>query len=1547
MPTEHFRFAGYGERVVRSIFSRNNSNSGAVSYKKPAAHTNSGAKGVETVFSAGEDRSLEPKTYPTHGPLVREAAVKWRAELTEATRKDAETGPAPRVSLGAVHPGGMAQLYADRPTRLSNLVREVTSYERAADALDGILIKAQALSDRYGSAAIHLVIGIASWGGERPAKAVPALLRQIVVDRESDGDFTLRIKSGVEVSNRLLDAFARVGRTVDAETLVRRMITKNGFSPAPALKAFREVGRYLPDFELHETLSVGIYVHPASSLLRELGAPQALSLSPLVRALAGDKTAQGELDVQLADPNPFDRDPWHERGLGDQSVQIQDAIEAATNNDSVFVNVAPNADEVATAVSIAAEHAARGKHVMMVTANRGLRQRLKQQFVDYGVDEIAALVEATEASDRAFLSQLRRAINGLPDVVNQDEIDSFRARLHRIREQLSRHVRALHEQSPAWGVSAYDALQVLSELTSLPDGPSTKVRVSQETLTSLSLDAGEQARELLAEAEDLGMFAPSSGENAWRGAKFTSTDQVEQVLAALERLNVESLPTIMRQMEETHKQTGLPKTNTLAQWAKTLQVLSGVRDSLRFFNPEVFEHSAADMITATASKQWRNDRGIKLKRSQKRQLIHQVEQLAKPGVELEQIHEQLLLVQARREDWLRVCEAETWPRLPKRFDDMLKRKSAVDRDLDIVGRYVSDLYGDLRTLPMNELVAVLDRLYVESDSARLIPKRFQVRSALQKMGLSEFLDDMAERRIHGENLGHELDLCWWASTLTEMISSEPDLGGFDPSALQEMLEQERELDKLQVDSLGAVLLQKVRRLRASALSLHPEQGEHLTRTVDVMLETQSGSVAQLYANCSLVWDLLPIAIVGQSLVPQMVPWGTNVDVVVLCGANESSLAELVPVISRAKQVIVVGDAERAAADSISVQMGAILPQTCVQPGVVRVNDQINLLLSKYVHSSSGVSVPGRKTRGLVTGVWCDATGTPALGSSCIETSEVEAQTVLKVVEAVARGREAILLAEPSAVLPSMAVIALTERHASRIQDLLTERAKVDPVLRKLVESEGVEPFVVVGPEQGARLQRDHIILSFGFAKTPHGRVIHDFGRFSQANAITLLAQILSASRSDLTVVSSLRSYEIDGSRLHRDSERLLLDLLKLADSSLDVDELVRLAEERLASADNLLADLAHRLDRIGMRVVPRLGSLGGMQIPLAIGHPEVPDELLVAILTDDARYLAEPSLRARDRYWPELLEEQGWKVRTELSMAVFIDPNREAERIVQLALDGVDDYYVARGRPETPNAAIALGYLQDEDQEVPEQPVSGVAVFYGQTAEDVEQTGIIIRGEKPAKTGSVPVVSTNTRMLSVVAGNARSERPAIAAGLPLSAYSDDQLDEIALWIRSDGVPRSIEEMMEEIRSFLELTRRGVQSDAVLRNVALRTEAATKLAPVDVAADTSEGEQAKEAESGVGGGVLGDVDDAGDVDGVSGVEDGIESDMFAVVDAASGSVTGDTATAVDMDTDTGPGSNTGIGSVVGSETNIETDTKTNFAAGKEAESFVSPDEVETK
>src|SRR5699024_8772821 len=91
--------------------------------------------------------------------------------------------------------------------------------------------------------------------------------------------------------------------------------------------------------------------------------------------------------------------------------------------------------------------------------------------------------------------------------------------------------------------------------------------------------------------------------------------------------------------------------------------------------------------------------------------------------------------------------------------------------------------------------------------------------------------------------------------------------------------------------------------------------------------------------------------------------------------------------------------------------------------------------------------------------------------------------------------------------------------------------------------------------------------------------------------------------------------------------------------------------------------------RRGLTVVPRYGHPGGVRIPLAVGHPALPGELLLAVLTDDHEYMAEPSLRRRDRHWIERLAARGWVVRTVYSSAVFMDPQGEAERIATVVED--------------------------------------------------------------------------------------------------------------------------------------------------------------------------------------------------------------------------------------------------------------------------------------
>ena len=56
----------------------------------------------------------------------------------------------------------------------------------------------------------------------------------------------------------------------------------------------------------------------------------------------------------------------------------------------------------------------------------------------------------------------------------------------------------------------------------------------------------------------------------------------------------------------------------------------------------------------------------------------------------------------------------------------------------------------------------------------------------------------------------------------------------------------------------------------------------------------------------------------------------------------------------------------------------------------------------------------------------------------------------------------------------------------------------------------------------------------------------------------------------------------------------------------------------------------------------------------------------------------------------------------------------------------------------------------------------------------------------------------------------------------MQAYSDDQLDDMMVWIRSDGVQRDEQTEVEELRAALALTRNGAGISAVLSNAVRRT-----------------------------------------------------------------------------------------------------------------------------
>ncbi|MDU5269039.1 MAG: DNA helicase, partial [Varibaculum cambriense] len=265
---------------------------------------------------------------------------------------------------------------------------------------------------------------------------------------------------------------------------------------------------------------------------------------------------------------------------------------------------------------------------------------------------------------------------------------------------------------------------------------------------------------------------------------------------------------------------------------------------------------------------------------------------------------------------------------------------------------------------------------------------------------------------------------------------------------------------------------------------------------------------------------------------------------------------------------------------------------------------------------------------------------------------------------------------------------------------------------------------------------------------------------------------------------SMAPEAIDPQRLHHPGSQMLYDLLQAARAEAQTVGPVEAAQamgEEESQPDRLLLDLAERLYSVGLTVIPNLGPKNGMRIPLAIGHPDYPDELLVAVLTDNPDYVAEKSLRRRERHWLQRLKEYGWVVSIVYSTAVFMDPATQAQQLLDLVVDVVEERKKAQAQREAATAPAPAAS--------PAPAPLYAASLVSQEATSEEERSV--------------------------------KRPAISRGLPLTAYGDDQLDDLLAWIRSDDKPRSVDEEVELLFNELGLQRRDGQVETILKNVVTR------------------------------------------------------------------------------------------------------------------------------
>ena len=1254
--------------------------------------------------------------------VLQDAVAGWRAGLVAlaggSSLADVGLLGEAVIDLSAAHPSGVAQLFAGRPTRLSNLVREAGALPTARRRARAVAARSAEHAQRYGVAPTYLAIGVATWterpepepdendmealarvtgprsipvatlslpGGPTPhAPSImstppsatgttsehgrivraPVLLRPVTLtprgDAETDYDITL--EAAAEINPVVARTLRSHGALIDPVALAKASFTLAGFDPTDVLDRIASLGgAVLGDFELDRRVLVGTFVHPGQILVDDLDelAPT-LDRHEVVAAAGGIDAAVRRLEgLVLPEPRVGDANPARERGVGDLDPSQRHVVDVLATGNHLFVDAPVGSDVAGTLAAVVAEANASGRSVLYVPGHRRAADALITRLGALGLDGLLLDIAPTP-SWRADVSQrLLTAMTAEPTPVDTDGDARVRDALIGARSQLAAYIDALHEIRRPWDCSAYDALQALARLTAHKPAPSTTVRLGSETLLALDEAKRHDLARDLERAAELGAFTLRSSSSPWYGARITTDRAARDALTRVRRLRSKTLPRLREQIDYVVEVTGLVPATSLEQWAQQLTMLGGMRGTLDVFQPMVFERTAEDLVHATATGRWRAEHGIEMGWMQRRRLRKRAREMVRPGIRVLDMHDSLRKVAEQREIWQEQCPRGGWPTLPEGLATIEETYEAVRIDIEALEDPLATSHagGDLAALDLDALLQRLESLASAADALTPLPERTETLLRVRAAGLDELIDDLTTRRVDGDQVGAELELAWWSSVFEEILRTEPALAEQDGAGLDGLANRFRELDVRHVDSLSGPVRTAVRAHLGAAMRDERDDAEALyTELVD----TQLTSVRDLTARHGAVARRLrPTMISTPTLVPHLLTPERSVDLVVLDAVQHVPLEVVIPAIARGRQVMVVGD-RRSASGTAVRELADLLPAVSLEAAPSRRDPELTALLTAHGYDGVLRPAPVPYTEALVRHSIVDGMGMPDPASGAVESTRAEVERVVELAIRHARA------------LPheTFGIVAVTATHADAIREALLAAVRAEPDLAPFFSGKLAEPVVVADVTGVAGLQRDSLVLTLGFGRTPHGRVLHRFGMLGEPGGDAMLLGALGAARRRLHVVSSFGADDLDPERLRGPGPQLLREVLEFAelrDGTFDEIELgngVDVAREQ----DRLVADLGERLWKAGLVVETDYGIGDGDRIALAVGHPDLPGELLVAVLTDDDAYVAEPSIRVRDRQWAARLERLGWVVAQVWSAAVFLDPEGEAERVRQTVL---------------------------------------------------------------------------------------------------------------------------------------------------------------------------------------------------------------------------------------------------------------------------------------
>ncbi len=1194
--------------------------------------------------------------------------------------------PSGTLDLTTAHPGGVSKLLAGHGTRLSELVREPAALEEARRRARAIRAKALELKEERGIAAGFLAVGMATWSVPRAARppAAPVLLRACVLRGVGAAQDDFEFDLGPEVEfNPVLREYLRSeqGIEVDGEALGDLAEVGNTFDPYPTFAALEHACARVVDFSIAPRLVLGTFSYAKLPMVADL-ALQGNSLADhdVVAALAGDEQALAAVRLRLPQSDP-DPDPEHEHLVLDADSSQQAAIEAVRAGAHLVVKGPPGTGKSQTIANLVCTLAAEGKSVLFVAEKRAAIDAVLHRLDRLGLSDLVLDAYDGPTNRRATAQQFVRTLSAALDYDAPTPDDTI-ATLRERRSRLQRHVDALHRTREPWGVTAHQVQQALVELGTRRPAPLSHVRLASADLGSLSRSRVTELARKLRDAVGLGAWTRAD-HDPWFGARILTQEDAVRALDITSRRGTSGLDEIGAQLNQILAESRVPGANSVDDWSSAFNTMATVKQTLEVFRPEVFDTPLDDYIAATGSRDWRQARDIDMGWLDRWRIRRHTKRLLRPGRPPANLHAELVRASEQRTSWFALVGGGGRPEISPRLDEGLAVLSGLEADLAWLDSRLRPGSDGLRlaALPLADLRARLADLASRPERISVLPQVTSTLDELRGAGLAELVEDLARRGITTEHVIPEVEHVWWASLVKEITVRDPAYGAHDGEGLRRDVAEYVEADRAHlaatVERVRAAVARNVREVLAD----HPAQ-EALVRAEGGKSRRHKALRDLMPQASAALTAIKPCWAMSPLVVASTLPPGKWFDVVVFDEASQVQPAQSISAISRARQVVVAGDerqlpptnfftvvsddeasASATQADdtltegfeSVLDVLSAALPTRDLSWHYRSRDERLIAFANTQMYDGRLTTFPGTAIDSAVVFEPVEGLAEVRAGVDTIETTDGEVARVVELVLQHARTRPT----------ESLGVIALGSKHAERLDAAITNALRDAPELAPFFADDRDERFFVKNLERVQGDERDAIILSIGYGKTPHGRVLHRFGPLNIEGGERRLNVAITRARSRMTVVSALRAGDLDPSRLKARGAIMLRDFLAYAEAGGGRGDEDTLFASAPTTSDPLRTDLAARLRREGLTVHEEFGT-ANHRIDLVVEDPYHRGRGLLAVETDGTRYAALRSTRERDRLRTDQLTRLGWLHERAWTTDVFRDPAREISRIVTM-----------------------------------------------------------------------------------------------------------------------------------------------------------------------------------------------------------------------------------------------------------------------------------------